>query len=128
MSRRHIAATLAGLSILWGATAASAETLRCQSVNGNINCAGSEGYACQTVNGHKVCTSGHGDVVQSFGGADASGWPHRDAIPGDGGGEPDDALPEPMIKPRGDHDRSLWLQQDGMQLHIRTGQFSIDRD
>jgi hypothetical protein len=128
MSRRHIATTLAGLSILWCAATASAETLRCQSVNGNVNCTGSGGYACQTVNGHKVCTSGHGDVVQSFGGADASGWSGQAVIPGDDGTGSDEAVPEPMVKPRGDHDRSLWLQQDGMQLHIRTGQFSIDRE
>jgi hypothetical protein len=60
-------AAFAILSILWCVAPASAESLRCQSVNGNLNCAGSDGVACQTVNGKKTCTSGHGDVVQSFG-------------------------------------------------------------
>jgi hypothetical protein len=60
-------AAFAIVSILWCVAPASAESLRCQSVNGNLNCAGSDGVACQTVNGKKTCVSGHGDVVQSFG-------------------------------------------------------------
>jgi hypothetical protein len=60
-------AAAAIVSILWYVAPASAESLRCQSVNGNLNCAGSDGVACQTVNGKKTCVSGHGDVVQSFG-------------------------------------------------------------
>jgi hypothetical protein len=60
-------AVLALLSAPLWAAPASAETLRCQSVNGNVNCAGSNGVACQTVNGKKTCVSGNGDVVQSFG-------------------------------------------------------------
>ena len=55
------------LAILACPIMASAETLRCQSVNGNVNCAGSDGVACQTINGKKTCVSGHGDVMQSFG-------------------------------------------------------------
>jgi hypothetical protein len=55
------------LSIVWGGVSASAETLRCQSVNGNLNCAGSQGVACQTINGKKVCVGGGGGVEQSFG-------------------------------------------------------------
>ena len=51
MSRCSRAATFAVLSILWCGVSASAETLRCQSVNGNLNCAGSGGVSCQTVNG-----------------------------------------------------------------------------
>lgn len=60
-------AAFAIVSILWCTGPALAESLRCQSVNGNLNCAGSNGVACQTVNGKKTCTSGNGDVVQSFG-------------------------------------------------------------
>jgi hypothetical protein len=60
-------AAFAIVSILWCVAPASAESLRCQSVNGNLNCSGSGGVACQTVNGTKTCTSGNGDVVQSFG-------------------------------------------------------------
>jgi hypothetical protein len=57
----------AGLSIMWCGVSASAETLRCQSVNGNLNCAGSSGASCQTIDGKTVCVSRHGDIVQSFG-------------------------------------------------------------
>lgn len=84
MSRRASAVLFVGLSVLSFAASASADTLRCQSVNGNINCAGSSGMSCQTINGKTVCVSGHGDVVQSFGkgsppdmrddGADVRGW------------------------------------------------------
>ena len=73
MSRCSRTATLAALSILWCGASASADTLRCQSVNGNLNCAGSGGVSCQTVDGKKVCVSGHGDVVQSFGNGKSSG-------------------------------------------------------
>jgi len=59
--------------MLWWGWSASAESLRCQSVNGNLNCAGSGGVSCQTVNGRKVCISGHGDVIQSFGGDQSAG-------------------------------------------------------
>jgi hypothetical protein len=67
MLRCFCLTSFAFLSILAAAGSASADTMRCQSVNGNVNCAGSSGVACQTVNGKKTCVSGHGDVVQSFG-------------------------------------------------------------
>jgi hypothetical protein len=51
------------------ATSASAESLRCRSVNGNVTCSGSGAVSCQTINGHKTCVAGNGQVVQSFGGA-----------------------------------------------------------
>ena len=57
----------AGLSIMWCGVSVSAETLRCQSINGNLNCAGSSGASCQTIDGKTVCISRHGDIVQSFG-------------------------------------------------------------
>ena len=62
---------LAAVSILWGALSAQADSLRCTSINGNLNCVGSNGVSCQTVDGRKVCTSGHGDVIQSFGNGSA---------------------------------------------------------
>nr|WP_294516706.1 hypothetical protein [uncultured Rhodopila sp.] len=71
MARHLRAFALAGLWVVWCGVSAGAETLRCQSVNGNLNCAGSGGVSCQTVNGRKTCVSGHGDVVQSFGGGAA---------------------------------------------------------
>jgi len=64
------------LSIVWGSLSVQAETLRCTSINGNLNCVGSNGVSCQTVDGKRVCVSGHGDVVQSFG----NGQPGRDGM------------------------------------------------
>jgi hypothetical protein len=75
------------VAVAVGATAASAESMRCQSVNGNLNCAGSDGVACQTVNGKKTCVSGHGGVVQSFG---AGTPPNAARQGGDAGADMDD--------------------------------------
>ena len=127
MSRCSRTATFAALSILWCGVSASAETLRCQSVNGNLNCAGSGGVSCQTVNGKKVCTSGHGDVVQSFG----SGRSSRDDANTDDEGL-DDALSDPAInqhlEQHGPSGRSLLLDRDGTKLHVHTDWLSIDRN
>jgi hypothetical protein len=109
MSRCSRAATFAALSILWCGVSASAETMRCQSVNGNVNCAGSGGVSCQTVNGKKVCTSGHGGVVQSFGGDTPSDVTTDD--------EMDDA---PTMK--------QWLQRHAARPHPHSDLFSIDGD
>jgi hypothetical protein len=97
MSRRVM---LAALSLLWCGVSASAETLRCQSVNGNLNCAGSGGVSCQTVDGKKTCVSGHGDVVQSFGGGQTSGGQSVDGWPSDA--DLDAALPR--AKPPSGHE------------------------
>jgi hypothetical protein len=123
MSRCSRAATLATLSILWCGVSASADSLRCQSVNGNLNCAGPGGVSCQTVDGKKVCVSGHGDVVQSFGkgtspdtaddGADDEGL---DNAPKQGSQRHD---------PRG---HKLVFERDGSTLHLRTDRLSIDRE
>ncbi|MFL5257324.1 MAG: hypothetical protein ACJ8AI_31485 [Rhodopila sp.] len=78
MSRCSRTVLLAGLAIVSCGVLASAETLRCRSVNGNLTCAGSGGVACQTVNGKTVCVSGHGDVVQSFGKGTTSHMPDDD--------------------------------------------------
>lgn len=56
---------LLGLLVLMTGTA-HAETMRCQSWNGNINCASPTGRSCQTINGTTRCVSGGGGVVQSF--------------------------------------------------------------
>jgi len=90
MFRFAVAATLVMLAALSCATPAAAETLRCQSVNGNVNCAGSDGVACQTVNGKKTCVSGHGDVVQSFGKGTSTNSSARDSD--DGTDTDDDGL------------------------------------
>jgi hypothetical protein len=83
MSHRMRVAALAGLWAVLCGVSAGAETLRCQSVNGNLNCAGSSGVSCQTVNGRTTCVSGHGDVVQSFG---RGAPPQPDAAQAPGGG------------------------------------------
>ncbi len=67
MSNRFLATTLVGAALLCGAASARTETLRCQSVNGNLNCAGSSGTSCQTIDGRTTCVSGGGGIVQSFG-------------------------------------------------------------
>jgi len=95
MSRCSRIVLFAGLSMVCGGVSASAETLRCRSVNGNLNCAGSDGVSCQTVNGKTVCVSGHGDVVQSFGNgppSDPSGDDTDDAGSRGRGDGPADAI------------------------------------
>jgi hypothetical protein len=126
------AATLAVLSVLWCGVSASAETLRCQSVNGNVNCAGSGGVSCQTVDGKKVCVSGHGDVAQSFGNGSS---PHDGANRDDGAGDdegldgaPSDPRMRQQLEQHGPHGRTLLLQRDGTSLHFHNDRLSIDRD
>ncbi len=145
MSRCSQPAIFAALAMLWCGVSASAETLRCQSVNGNLNCAGSGGVSCQTVDGKKVCTSGHGDVVQSFGGGSPAGHavnPNQrpsEALGDEGLGESQDgdegadAAPiDPALKERLEHrdptGRTLRLQRDGSSLHLRSNWLAIDRD
>jgi len=130
MSHCSRVTALVALSIVGCGVAASADTLRCQSVNGNLNCAGSNGVSCQTVNGKRVCVSGHGDVVQSFGGG-ASSDPSDEgagADDGDLGG----ALAVPKVKQRLEqydpNGRTLLLERDGVKLHLRTEWLSIDRE
>jgi hypothetical protein len=127
MSRCSRAWIFAAVSIVWCGVSASAETLRCQSVNGNLNCAGSGGAACQTVDGKTVCTSGHGDVVQSFGGGASS----RDDSAGSDD-DMDDGPPAPAKKlqmdQQGASGHSLQLQRDGTKLHIHNDWISIDRN
>jgi len=131
MSRCSRTVLFAGLSMVWCGVSASAETLRCQSVNGNLNCAGSDGVSCQTVNGKTVCVSGHGDVVQSFGNGPPSDTGGDDSDDAGSGGR-GDVPPGPTIKERLErHDSSghtLLLDRDGTRLHLRTDWLSIDRD
>jgi hypothetical protein len=132
MSRCSRAWIFAAVSILWCGVSASAETLRCQSVNGNLNCAGSGGAACQTVDGKTVCSSGHGDVVQSFGGGASS---HDDATHDDSAGsdeDMDDPPPAPakklQLEQHGASGHALQLQRDGSKLHIHNDWISVDRN
>jgi hypothetical protein len=116
MSRHLRALTLVGLWAVWCGASARAETLRCQSVNGNVNCAGSTGVGCQTVNGRTTCVSGHGGVVQSFGGgappdvavddgdAGAAGTPEGRGGPG--------RLPQPDASGSRLQVDGLWLDPD----------------
>jgi hypothetical protein len=132
MNRCSHAWIFAAVSILWCGVSASAETLRCQSINGNLNCSGSGGAACQTVDGKTVCSSGHGDVVQSFGGGTSS---HDDATNDDSGGSDEDTDDVPpasakklRLEQRGPSGHALQIQRDGTRLHIHNDWISIDRN
>lgn len=102
---------------------AQAETLRCQSVNGNVNCAGSGAVSCQTVNGRTICVSRNGDVVQAFG---SHGAPDTDP------GEPEDDAPAPdlhqQVEIRGPGGHRMSVRRDGSALHFRSDSMMIDRD
>jgi hypothetical protein len=140
MSRCSPVATLAALSIVWCTASASAETLHCQSINGNLNCVGSSGVSCQTIDGNQVCISGHGDAVQSFGkrasgqgafGKDKSLDRSTDDLDNDGtdddaGGY--DAGPSSASKERLKHGHTLLLERNGTELHLRTNWLSLDRE
>jgi hypothetical protein len=128
MSRYLRSTTLAVLSIVCCAASASAETMRCQSVNGNLNCSGSGGVACQTVDGRQVCVSGHGDVVQSFGHGGSAGGPGHDADTDRNGEGLDDGPDAPALQQHREGGHTLLLERDGMHLHLRTDRLSIDRD
>lgn len=133
MARCARAVVFAGLSILWFGTSAQAETLRCQSVNGNLNCAGSGGVSCQTVDGKKVCTSGSGDVVQSFGKGTSSTSSGRTTE--DNGGADDEGLDDESPAPKrhqhveqtGPGGHRMMLDQNGSSVQLRTDRLSIDR-
>jgi hypothetical protein len=112
------------VSLLLGAPAL-AETLRCQSINGNLNCAGSHGVSCQTINGKTVCTSGHGDIVQSFGGAPPQGDdadmdvdPDRDDMP----------APKSRIEQRGPSGHRILLERNGSQMRLHTDWLAVERN
>ena len=119
MPHHTLTASFTIMSLLWCGVSASAETLRCQSINGNLNCAGSRGVSCQTINGRKTCVSGGGDVVQSFGGG---------ALPDeadDTNTDIEQMLPRDDAKPG---DRALSLHRDGSRTHLRTDNLLFDRN
>jgi hypothetical protein len=142
MSRCSRITAFAALSILWCGVSSAGETMRCQSVNGNLNCAGSGGVSCQTVDGKKVCVSGHGDVMQSFGGGSSAGngASHDDSTDDDEGldsghvdsGRSDNRPSVPAMKQRLErrdgHGGNLLLQRDGTRLHIHNDWLSVDRE
>jgi hypothetical protein len=125
VTRRLLLATLAACC----AAPAFAETLRCQSVNGNVTCAGSGAVSCQTVDGRTTCVSGGGRVVQQFGSAGSS-------PPVVEPEEPDDREDGPPPRPAGRHlsiERQgpagrLSLERDGNRLRLRTERLAIDLD
>jgi hypothetical protein len=120
----------AGLSIIWCGLSASAETLRCQSINGNLNCAGSSGASCQTVDGKTVCSSAHGDVVQSFGNGRALDR-FDDAAEETGHRGHGDMSPATAIKERLEqyhHQRRELMEQDETRSLPPKDWLSINRD
>jgi hypothetical protein len=126
MTSRSRPAILAAVSMFCFGVAASAETMRCQSVNGNLNCAGSNGVSCQTVDGKKVCVSGQGDVVQSFGNTASS---PDDADDADDADETADAKPLHQHLERHDRrGRTLRLDRDGTKLDLHTNWLSLHQD
>lgn len=133
MSRYARVTTLACLSILWWSTATPAETMRCQSINGNVNCAGSGAVSCQTVNGKKVCTSGNGDIVQSFGGGSSS--TSSSATTSKDPAADDDAMDEEAPAPkdrvhvqqRGPAGHSMVLDRNGNKVQLHTDRLSVER-
>jgi hypothetical protein len=114
------------------ATPAIAETLRCQSINGNLNCAGSNGVSCQTVDGKKTCVSGHGDVVQSFGGGKGAADQGNAALDDKDSTGMDDSetlpVPHQRIERHDQSGRQVIIDRDGAQIHVRTNWVSIDRN
>jgi hypothetical protein len=123
MPGRKNAFVLACLSFLWCGVA-SAGTMRCQSVNGNVNCAGSGGVSCQTINGKTTCVSGDGDVVQSFGNKaspDSAGEAAE-------GSDPNDETIQQFLQQSGPNGRRTLIERDGTRLHLRTDWLSVDRE
>jgi hypothetical protein len=123
MTSRSRPAILAALSMFCFGFAASAETMRCQSVNGNLNCAGSNGVSCQTVDGKKVCVSGHGDVVQSFGNTASSADDAADADEG-----ADAKTLHQHLQRHDRRGRTLRLDRDGTKLDLNTNWLSLHQD
>jgi hypothetical protein len=124
MRRRTRFLSLFAMSLLCGGLlSAHAETLRCQSVNGNVNCVGPSAASCQTVNGRTTCVSRNGDVVQSFGNHAGSGT--------DGTGPEDDVAPPDLhqqLDILGPGGRRMSVTRDGSALHFRSNSMMIDRD
>jgi hypothetical protein len=124
------------LALMAACASASAESLRCRSVNGNVTCSGSGAVSCQTINGRTVCVGGHGDVVQSFGGGPAPDVQQPDQSSPDealGGEEPDeDVAPSPSEKPRPfirKNDASgaaMTVERSEGRLRLRSGNSLID--
>lgn len=122
---------------------ASADTLRCRSVNGNITCSGSGAVSCQTVNGRTVCVGGHGDVVQSFGAgapkpgamqkigpSDLEGGPDTPTNEGDLDEDtvPQSAKPQIFIDRRDSNGRTLLVERNGETLRLRTRHTTVTID
>jgi hypothetical protein len=121
MFRIVIPGALVVASVLAMTPPASADSMRCRSVNGNVTCAGDGAVSCQTVNGQRVCVSGKGDVVQSFGAG------ARDGAEDEGDDDDRSTGPPPSVRSR-PQPRSFLLERDGARLHLRTGDLTIDRN
>jgi hypothetical protein len=95
--------SLAIAAALFACAPVFAGTLRCTSLNGNLNCAGSGAVSCQSVNGHTVCSNASHDVMQSFGGAAMDNDSADDSADDDATDDPD-AMPHPA-HPNSSHHR-----------------------
>ncbi|MDO9708140.1 hypothetical protein [Paracraurococcus lichenis] len=106
---------LATLALLCTAPA-FAESLRCQSVNGNVTCAGSGGASCQRVDGRTVCVSGDGGVVQEFGGQRPDAEALRQRM--------QRRLQVERQGPAG----NLSIEREGGRLRLRSDRLDLDLD
>jgi hypothetical protein len=113
---------LAAMLVLAGLGPATAESLSCRSVNGNVTCSGSGAASCQTVDGQTVCTGGNGAIRQGFGA--------RSVTPPVIIEEDDDAaaLPPRLFLDRRGPAGRLTIERDGTRLRLRSDRLSIDRD
>lgn len=140
MPKSPLLVPAAALAVVVLCGPASAEALRCWSVNGNVSCAGPGAASCQSVDGRTVCVGGRGDTVQVFGNGDP--WPDPPKWTGDDDTAEDDGAAAdeaavPLVPPppwrflveRRDRDGGrLLLRREGRSLHLRTDRLSLDID
>jgi hypothetical protein len=117
------------LLLLLGCTPATAETLRCRSINGNVTCAGDGAASCQTVNGRTTCIGSGGGTMQEFGSTPRRGMPSETDEP------PEERLgerPQPRARRLAIERRGptgfLSVERDGTRLRLRTERLSIERE
>lgn len=115
----RIAAFLAALLVAAApllSPAARAESLACQTVNGQTMCMrGSGSMSCQTVNGQTLCQQGSGALScqtvnkRTVCSTDPKGMPAPEALP--------------QLSPdlKGSFDQDVTVEQDGGKLRVRAG-------
>lgn len=113
----QIAALLAvAATALLLSPAARAESLSCQTVNGQTMCMrGSGSLSCQTVNGQTLCQQGSGSLsCQTVNKRTVCSTDPKD-VPGP------EALPQRPPDLKGSLDQDVTVEQDGGKLRVRAG-------